>query len=466
MEQFLKEAGAAKGKNAKQDLVKAASPRVKAAIVLALDPFQPTYIKKLPKLKAHSDYAFDHLWQDFCILFHKLTTRELSGNAAKDAIVEFLERGTPEAQDAFTRILKKDLKVGIQASTVNKAMGGKFVPVFNVQLANKYEPNKSYKGVDHWWASRKLNGLRGYWSPGKPMRSRKGHPFFGFDHIIAELEQLKDETGIDFADGELYNHHIPFQTIQGYVRGSSKVSEENKRKIFFNIFAIGHDKFRNTADMVAMMRDIDWSKYLYLRPVEYHQVENNPIDIEYLMNEMYDKGYEGLMLRHPTNYYMYKRSNELLKYKPFHEADFKIVGVQLGEPDGRFSDTCGTIVIEGYVNWGKGKDAETRFVRCEVGSGFSEFSLDRDGNKFDTPQPGNWQPRTSVDGEVYYNKLDWDDGDWGWQEKPTRDWMWFNRERLIDLKAEIQFQTFSDEPDENGIWALQFPTFRALKLDR
>jgi len=456
MERFLVEATSTPGTNAKADLIRSASPRVHSALVMALNPFTPTFMKKLPKVDppALGGLTFDQAYQDFCQLFYQLTTRKLTGNNAKDAVKRFLGQCNGIAQDVFSRIIKKDLKVGIGAKLVNTVLGHGFIPIFTVQLANKYDSEKKYKGVDHWWCSRKLNGLRGYWDiDGEVLegvnviRSREGHPFFGFGHVVSELAALAAEYDLQFIDGELFNRQIPFQRIQSFVRGNRNVSEKNKKKIFFNVFAIGGDEIKTTDDMINKLREIDWSKYEYLRPLEYFKVVNKPQLIEDFMLAMYKEGFEGLMLRHPDIPYEWKRSNQLLKYKPFHEADFIIEEVQLGEPDGRFANTCGTIVISGTVKWKVDGQYEERFVRCECGSGFSEFSLDRDGNKI-------------------AQKLDWDGGDWGWQEKPTRDWMYANRDRLKGLLAEIQFQTFSDEPNEDGVWALQFPTFRVLKLDR
>lgn len=453
MTQFFANLAAESSINAKQDLIRAATLQEKEVLRMALDPFTPTYLKKFPIPKTHGNKGFWDNYTDFYSLFERLTNRWITGNTARAAVHEFLESCTPEAQEIFASIIRKKLNAGVGAKLVNKAMGYEFVPVFDVQLAYPYSEDKKY-GVDYWYASRKLNGLRGYWQfqdkkcpCDPPIRSREGHPFLGFDHIKAELQDLRQRYNLDFVDGELYNHQLPFQTIQSYVRGDKNIPNQHKRKIFFNIFAVGSIDALSTEQMVALLKKINWKRYTYLKPVEYFKIPNNPQVILEEMMRLYKEGYEGLMLRSPLVQYVWKRSNDLLKYKPFKEGDFTIIDVQLGEPDGRFAHTMGTIVISGEVKVKVNGKKEVRKVCCEVGSGFSEFSLDQFGNRIE-------------------QKLDWDGGDWGWQEKPTRDWMWANRDELIGCKAEIQYQTFSDYPDEGGVWALQFPSFRMLKLDR
>ena len=44
-----------------------------------------------------------------------------------------------------------------------------------------------------------------------------------------------------------------------------------------------------------------------------------------------EKGYEGIILRNRDGIYQHNRSRDLLKYKTFEEAEYKIVGYSEGE---------------------------------------------------------------------------------------------------------------------------------------
>lgn len=441
MEKLLAALELTPGSNEKKKLIAEASPEEIEGIVLALDPFKTTGIKKLPKLKHAGTRTYADNYLTFRALFDSLVKREITGKKATEAVVGFLETCTEPTAEVFRRIITGKIGAGVAAATVNSALGHEAVKTFKVQLANPYSPEKKYN-TDIWYVSPKLNGLRGFWRPGwDTIKSREGHPFSGFSHIVKELEALALRYGFDFVDGELFDKDTPFQTIQSYVRSGS-CPEEKKKLIQFNVFAVGQS---NMFEMVfTIHNEVQWEDYQYLKNVGYSTCDNDPAKLSDMMRMYAHDGYEGIMLRNPNIPYEFKRSDALLKYKPFIEADFEIIGLLPGKDDGRFLNTLGSVVVSGPYTDPKGNVFD---VCCEVGSGFVEFSTDKDGNRTDD--------------------FGWNGGDWGAQEKPSRDWMWANRDKLIGKKIEVQFQTLSDKPDPvSGTWSLQFPTFRALKLDR
>lgn len=447
MLEYVNQIANTKGTNDKRGLLERVcmeDAKFKTLLFLTYNPFIQTYMKQVPKPSCSGqETAADSFWE-FQDLYHKLSRRELSGNAAKERVSSFMAALDKDAQELFTRSIKGDLKIGMNVTSINKALGEGFIPEFKIQLANTYNPQKltkSVREIPHFWASPKLNGLRGFYdhtgeyagSPG--FYTRKGHPILGFDHLVVEMAALCSSEGIGFLDGELYSHGVPFQTIQSVVRGVRDVSEERKRGILFNVFAMDESPLVDKWDTSALVEDICNSHlfdgFEHMVPVPYRKVKNNVEAIMEAMLEFTKLGYEGIMLRHPDVPYEFKRGNGLLKFKPFVEHDFRIVGVLPGEPDGKFANTLGAIVVEGEYDGKK--------IRCEVGSGFSEVGV-------------QW--------------LDWFGGDWGSNPKPPRDWLWANREKLIGLTLEVQFQNVTDKPGNDGYWSLAFPSYRQLKLDR
>lgn len=342
--------------------------------------------------------------------------------------------------EIFARIVNKDLKCGVGVKLFNNAMEelGKSqfppVPVFEVQLAESYDPDKDY-GVEHWFTSRKMNGLRGYYdAEQKKILSREGHEYIGFTKLSGELERLCEKYNLEFCDGELFSYDLPFQKIQSIVR--KEYADPTKELISLHIFAIkvkGRE-WESSEEMVDFLWDMDWQGFELVDPVQYHKVLNDPRIIRETMNVFHTYGYEGLMLRRPDLAYSYGRSTNLLKLKPFKEEDFEIIDVLPGKPGTVLENTLGAIQVQGKI--------DGHCVKSKVGSGFL---------------------MKSPDGKQY---LDWNGGDWGPGETPTRDWMWHNRDKLIGLKAEIAFQELTDGRKGVADRSLTFPTFVKLKLDR
>lgn len=406
----LKELGSTTSINSKKEILKKYKDDyiVNTSLMWACDPSLMFNIKKLPKLGIGNEGI--ETFNEFLYLLKILNAREITGNKAIAACVSLLERCDMETQDAYIRILKKDLKVNVSDTILRDVYGEDFIFKLKIQLANTYDPDKNYKlpdGKNYWWASRKLDGLRGFYK--KLFYSRNGKLVNGFTDMEKELQHLMKAHSLNFVDGELFSDVLDFQTISSFVKKTVNGDPSERTQIYFNIFAIGING--DTDAMVEKMRLIDWSMYKYLRPIEYIKVNNNKEDIFKLARFFVETGSEGIMLRHPTIMYDFKRSNCLLKHKFFLEDDFKIMGWEEGE--GRLVGTLGKFYIQGEIG--------DKLINCEVGSGFTD--------------------------------------------KQRKDF-WKNKKKLLHTMAEIKYQNITDSPSKDGTWALRFPVFLKLKEDR
>ena len=241
----------------------------------------------------------------------------------------------------------------------------------------------------------------------------------GFDHIINELNGIVERYDLDFVDGELYSKEVNFQEIQGAVMSNKNINPERKSKIKYNIFAIGNKKFKNTKDMISLKKEIfNKNLFEYLVLIEDTFIPNLPEPIKTLCEHYMSMGYEGIMLRDTEKWYDWKRSNALLKYKLFKEADFKIIGFNEGEKGTKYEGTLGTIIVSGkYDN----NDGRILYIKSEVGSGFSD---------------------------------------------EFRNEIWNKQKEYLHKIVEIKFQNITDVPDENGTFSLRFPVFLKTKEDR
>lgn len=393
---------------------------IKKCLALCYDPMMQFNIKKFnPDFDMSARYTFENSYVEFIELLIKLNKRIYTGNVAKSAVETFLSKCKPNTQHLYSLLLKKDLKVGISTKTLNSAFGKNFINVFSVQLANEYIPTKKYN-VDYWWASPKLDGIRSYGMMDS-LYSRSGHLQKGFDHIIDELNILIDTYELNFVDGELFTDSVDFEDIQAAVGATKNIDKDKKELIYYNIFAVGHNNIRITDDMIDIINNIDWNKFRYLRPVEYMKVNNTPDDILSACKYYTSLGFEGVMLRHNINWYVNKRSNDLLKYKLFKENDFKCIGFMPGNVGTKFEHTLGVIIVEGVdiIRDDDGNVIMEKPVRSEV-SGFTD---------------------------------------------EMRDEIWNNKSFYLNKMVEVKYQNSTSKQDvETGKFALRFASFNKWKL--
>lgn len=388
----------------------------KEAFKLCFNPFIVFNINKIPKPKQSGSRDFDQTYEKFFELATHLYRKKFTGNEAREIVDIFLRQCKTETANIYISILKKDMRCGVNISTINTAYGKDTIKTFDIQLANAYDSNKKYN-VKGWWASKKLDGIRGYYDKGT-LLTRSGKQIIGFEHICQELEDLKQVYGLSFIDGEMYSNTLSFQKIQGYVISSKNFSDEDKKKIFFNIFVVGPDSdtrginyFKNTGEMVELMKQIKWENYKYLVPLQYEYVKNKFDDISNVCERYVNEGYEGAMLRSDDIYYDDKRSDNLLKVKLFKESDFIVT--DFIEGTGKHERKLGSFQVKGELD---GKQ-----IISNVGSGLSD---------------------------------------------EDRDTYWKNRDYFLGKLVEIKYQNITDKPNDDGTYSLRFPIFMKFKLDR
>ena len=130
-------------------------------IRMALDPLVTFGVKIVPEKEEEKSKSF--LWKDFKELANKLVSRELTGHAARDAILLAMESSTKEEWNKFyRRVLIKDLRCGVSEKTVNK-IAKKFpkytIPIFSCPLAqDSANHEKKMKGKKQ--IEVKLDGVR------------------------------------------------------------------------------------------------------------------------------------------------------------------------------------------------------------------------------------------------------------------------------------------------------------------
>jgi DNA ligase-1 len=353
---------------------------------LALDPMITFGLKQIPEKKDEDGPGLS--WNDFSLLASSLRNRNITGNAARDAVVEAIKKATQEQWNGwYRRILIKDLRCGTSEKTINKVVEKKYahysVPVFSCQLAHD-SANHEAKVSGKKYIEVKLDGVRVITivrADGTvDMFSRNGKELVNFPHIAEQISNVVKTKGTDknidvVLDGEVMSSS--FQDLMKQVHRKSDVQSTDAVLHLFDTIPLADfekgvwDKDQETRSAMLYY----WHKtYKDLLP-NVAVVGHELVDLDTMQGQARFKmintqaiagGYEGIMLKDPKAPYECKRSTAWLKLKPFIEVSLTVTAVEEGT--GRNVGKLGALVCEGV------DDGKTIRVNC--GSGFSDSDRD------------------------------------------------------------------------------------------
>ena len=284
-------------------------------------------------------------------------------------------------------IMVKDLKLGVNVTTLNKVFGKDFIPKFDVQLAESYAKQKpgALKNKDVC-ITEKLDGFRIVYNPvQEKFFTRKGQEYEGLEHLIPELNDLCVAISEDnlvhgedvVIDGELV--HEPVEGLNSqelYALTSSaarkKGKHRDKLKLQFHVFDFvplnefmsGLTTLRYKARRSIMdVAFVALNDLKHVKPVTVFYM--GKFDEDILMTHLKQVealGGEGLMINLMEGTYECKRTKKLLKVKTFKDADVLVTGIVEGT--GKNLGKLGAVEVKFLHN---GKE-----MTCEVGSGFTD----------------------------------------------------------------------------------------------
>jgi len=351
---ILNELRSVSGTNAKLiNLRMADAPELREIIKAILDPNKMYGIKTVPPISGRVGSDLVGL-EALMKLLKDLADRELTGNAAREAVVHFLRHSTCPSE-LLQRCFDKSLDCGLAATSVNKVFPG-LVPEFNVALAEPYE------GQDLIWplqGSIKYDGNRCFafvTIEGEvTLKSRGGLEITSAEHIKAVLEQevanFRKGTVEDWVfDGELKARTGHFQDSSGSVR---KKSKQNEQLCFYIFDYMTMDQFlANHCPVKQKDRSLhleEWGNWFEeeidkcIHVVKEHKVRN-PVEAKSLFERFREQGHEGLMLKDPEAPYSFGRSSAWLKMKDVKEADCKVLSLLPGT--GKYQGMVGALVVD------------------------------------------------------------------------------------------------------------------------
>ena len=295
------------------------------------------WVKKYNKDQEPGELNFEENNSGVFNLLDKLSSREITGNKAIATIEAVRAMLDSDSQLILDYLLGRDWKAGLSKNTINKVFPD-LVPDFSVALASTYEAKRIIEG-DTWFISHKLDGVRcvaiksskkwKFWS-------RQGKEFLVLSKLAQELETVFNDMDNIVLDGELCivdeNGKEDFTSIMKLIRKKDYTIENPMYKIFDYLPL---DKFYKKESatimsdrLLALESVIGDTKYNTFMQLE--QVEMTADSFAAMIKKSEENGWEGLILRKDCSY-KGKRSQDLLKYKSYFDAEYTVDSIDTGE---------------------------------------------------------------------------------------------------------------------------------------
>ena len=208
-----------------------------------------------------------------------------------------------------------------------------------------------HEGIDvsRYWVSEKLDGVRGRWD-GRALWTRGGLPVQAPAWFTAGWPPVP-------MDGELWLGRGRFEVTSGTVRAGD-ADDPAWREMRFMVFDLPDDPGRFSERVLHMRSLLDAAAVAWLRPVAQYRV-GDAAELDALLATMVAAGAEGLMLQHEDARYRVGRSDGVLKYKPYDDAEARVIGHTPGK--GKYRGMLGALVVE-----------RADGLRFRIGSGFTD----------------------------------------------------------------------------------------------
>ena len=382
IEHDIRAIATAQGRNEKEDrlAVLASTEDGRKIIDWCYNPFITFGVtsKAEPTYKPDSDVSD---WNQLALVHNLLTSlasRELSGNAAKEAVQSAFSSLNASAAKILWLCLNKDLKVGIAEASI-KAIDPKLIPIFSVMRAHTYEEKLVTKfpvAVEPKLDGNRVSFISRDGSGG--FFTRTGKVIASLDHMVpVMLTVLKDWFGLtrlgyandpvmQFQNSLTGTNWIPNVMLDGEMMSDAGFDEVNgalNRKtdvhgLIFNIFdCLSWEEFDAMGDVKVTYVD----RRKRVNSIVLHasgmghaaEIKQTPIVICNTHDEIQDayvrfrnEGQEGAMVKEPLGFYQKKKSRLWLKVKAEDTEDLPVIGVFQGQAGGKYANTVGGLIVD------------------------------------------------------------------------------------------------------------------------
>jgi DNA ligase-1 len=381
-------AGGAGSKQVIQTALAKADTDAKYLITAALDPYQVFGVKQFEMPTKYSKKGYCGMGQ-FLDLLQALSSRSLTGDAARAAVTTNLALYDEETASYLARVIDKDLRAGFSADSANKAwkanpvpgeMSPPLIPTFEVMLADKCDSTEDFEKYVTFpcqgdW---KYDGQRTICivREGQPVeyRARSGKEM---EHLAGQYDEdlmnIRYNLGYDFVmDGESFASDFT-ETINAKKAGNDKAKAALRLRAFFLMPLTDWIAQKTKITMRENRTHLDYLiKHANCKRIEIskgREVKDFQ-DMTAYCNEVIDvHKQEGLILKDWDAVYTWDRTFAWTKVKRFYDVDCKVTGFYKGKPKTKNANRLGGIKV-----WGRTEDGT--IVESDCGSGFTDAQRD------------------------------------------------------------------------------------------
>lgn len=283
-------------------------------------------------------------------------------------LIEWLSGKTKEIINYFLRSVDKDLGIGISVKNINKAIPG-LIKEFKLMLAKKRDKEEfesKFSDTQYGFVNIKIDGIRAICCiNGKEdikFYSRDGKLLSDFlvENIRNDLKkQFNDDMIGKQIDGEIYTND--FQNLMSVVmrKEFTATSIATRNSCKYAVFDIILQNIK-LEERVKILNNLIQKSH-FIRPIPYFKIATDFGLICKLADKVISEGKEGLIIKHPSSFYEFKRSSYWMKFKDSNDIDLQIIGTEMGERGTKYENKLGAVVLK--LNNGNE-------VRC--GTGFSD----------------------------------------------------------------------------------------------
>lgn len=400
------------GKNDKKAIIAANKDNelFKNSLIFLLDSQVITGISKAKIKKRLSNSICNKSFEQWFEVMDYIQDNNTGRDIDIANIQNFINKYTDEEKVFIEQIVTKSLKLGIDSTTVNKAIPN-LIKTWELQQA--YSIDKYTLKNNEWFSlSQKLNGIHGSYYKGK-LISRQGKEIKGLQHIIDDLHTMEFGNGF-FIDGELIRNNTDnLSDGQNFRIGTGIINSDSADKssiqfVIYEVFPVeefDNCESKNTyKDRLNLLDEFNKAsqKVNSIKTVQRLYQGTDVTQIDKWLDYAVDNDWEGCMLNRNTTYRCI-RNNGILKIKRFYTMDLPIVDIVEG--DSRLKGTLGALVVQFKEN------------TINVGSGYTD---------------------------------------------EQREYIWSNKENLIGRIIEVKYKEVTSDK-KTGLESLQFPIFICIR---
>ena len=209
-----------------------------------------------------------------------------------------------------------------------------------------------YRGgidVSEYWISEKLDGVRGRWD-GHHLWARSGAAIDPPSWFTAHWPTVP-------MDGEIWIARGRFDAMSTLVR-TPGIGGDGWRQVHFMAFDLPGDRGTFEQRVLHMRTLVPGAGVPWLRVIPQFRLRDKAA-LDAKLAAVIAAGGEGLVLQHRDARYVVGRSPTLLKYKPYDDAEARVVAYTAGQ--GKYLGRIGALVVR-----------RPDGLQFRIGSGFSD----------------------------------------------------------------------------------------------